>query len=354
MVRFRLKRARLISHFVILATLAFTTPLPRAQAQLLNLNQIVSSVKVSGDLSNLLLNPSSARHDVIIQLNGPLSLTLRTLIALIGGQITAEFGNFDMIAVRLPATSLTQLLNLPGILYVSPDRPTATMGHVTTTTGADAARTGLPLTPELNGSGVGIAILDSGIYDTHKSFSGTANNIRVVANKDFTGENRTDDPFGHGTHVASLAAGNDSVASGAYSGVASNANLLDVRVLSANGTGTTSGLLKGLNWVMSNRAQYNIRVANLSLGAPAVDSYLSDPICKAVRKLVDAGIVVVAAAGNNGTDDLGRKVYGQIHSPGIEPAALTVGASNSYGTDSRHDDTITTFSSRGPTRSSWT
>lgn len=277
MVRFRLKRAKLMSHFVVLAILAFTTPLPRAQAQLLNLNQLVSSVKVSDDLSSLLLNPSSARQDVIVQLNGPLTLTLRTLIALIGGQITAEFANFDMIAVRLPATSLSQLLTLPGILYVSPDRPTAVMGHVTTTTGADAARTGSLSTPGLNGSGIGIAILDSGIYDSHKSFTGTSNNIRVIANKDFTGENRTDDPFGHGTHVASLAAGNDSVASGAYSGIASNANLLDVRVLTTNGTGTTSGLLKGLNWVMSNRALYNIRVVNLSLGAPALDSYLSDP-----------------------------------------------------------------------------
>ena len=85
-----------------------------------------------------------------------------------------------------------------------------------------------------------------------------------------------------------------------------------------------------------------------------MDSYLYDPICKAVRKLVDAGVVVVAAAGNNGNDGQGGKVYGQIHSPGIEPSVLTVGASNSYGTDSRHDDTITTFSSRGPTRGSWT
>jgi subtilisin family serine protease len=74
----------------------------------------------------------------------------------------------------------------------------------------------------------------------------------------------------------------------------------------------------------------------------------------AVRKLVDAGVVVVAAAGNNGKDSAGRKIYGSIHSPGIEPSAITVGASNTFGTDSRSDDTMTTYSSRGPTRSFWT
>ena len=86
---------------------------------------------------------------------------------------------------------------------------------------------------------------------------------------------------------------------------------------------------------------------------PAIDSYKNDPVCQTVRRLVDAGIVVVAAAGNNGKDSLGHKVYGQIHSPGIEPSALTVGAANTFGTDARNDDGVATYSSRGPTRSSW-
>src|SRR6185295_18248961 len=92
----------------------------------------------------------------------------------------------------------------------------------------------------------------------------------------------------------------------------------------------------------------------MSLGTPAIDSYQDDPLCKAVRQLVDAGVVVVAAAGNNGKDTNGQKVYGLIHSPGNEPSALTVGASNTFGTDSRADDGVTTYSSRGPTRSYWT
>ena len=77
-------------------------------------------------------------------------------------------------------------------------------------------------------------------------------------------------------------------------------------------------------------------------------------MCKAVRRLVDAGVVVVAAAGNNGKNSAGQKVYGHIHSPGNEPSAITVGATNTFGTDVRSDDGIATYSSRGPTRSYWT
>src|SRR3712207_3775661 len=101
------------------------------------------------------------------------------------------------------------------------------------------------------------------------------------------------------------------------------------------GTGTTSGLLGALAWVLDNRAQYNIRVVNLSLGTAAVDSYRNDPLCLAVRSLVNAGVVVVAAAGNEGKNADGQKLYGLIHSPGIEPSAVTVGATNTYDTDSR-------------------
>ncbi len=87
----------------------------------------------------------------------------------------------------------------------------------------------------------------------------------------------------------------------------------------------------------------------MSLGTFAIDSYKNDPLCRAARRLVDAGIVVVAAAGNNGKDSAGQKLYGHIHSPGNEPSVITVGATNTFGTDVRSDDTVTTYSSRGPT-----
>src|ERR671920_1009351 len=166
-----------------------------------------------------------------------------------------------------------------------------------------------------------------------------------------TGEGRTDDPYGHGTHVASIVAGNGRISNASYTGVAPNANLINLRVLNSQGAGTTAYLLRALDWVLTNRARFNIRVVNLSLGMPAVDSYRDDPACQAVRRLADAGIVVVAAAGNNGKDSAGKKIYGHIHSPGNEPSALTVGAANTYGTNARDDDGVASYSSRGPTRS---
>jgi subtilisin family serine protease len=132
--------------------------------------------------------------------------------------------------------------------------------------------------------------------------------------------------------------------------VASGASLVNLRVLNSQGIGKVSGVLSALDWIVTNRGLHNIKVVNMSLGTPAISSYKNDPICRAVRKLADAGVVVVAAAGNDGM--LGeQKVYGAIHTPGSEPSAITVGASNSFGTDARQEDSVTTYSSRGPTRS---
>ena len=115
-----------------------------------------------------------------------------------------------------------------------------------------------------------------------------------------------------------------------------------------------SAVLDAVDWVLSNRAAYNLRVVTMSFGTAAVESYRNDPLCVAVRRLVDAGIVVVVSAGNHGKDASGARLYGGINSPGIEPSAITVGAANTFGTDSRDDDGVATFSSRGPTRGYWT
>jgi len=348
---------RPISHVLVLVLLNFSTFLPAVAGRQLNPlptpTDNLQLLKTSDDLLTPLLQPKTGKNTkLIVQLNGPLSLTLQTLISVLGGTITATFNNLDAFAVTIPETSLLQLSLLSNITYMSLDRPVALMGHISTTSGAEAVRTSGPLGSTLDGTGVGIAVLDSGVYVNHKSFEALGA-ARVVVNKDFTGERRTDDAFGHGSHVAAIAAGNGNISNGAYKGIAPNASLLNLRVLNSQGEGTTSGLLAAMDWLISNRVIYNVRVVNLSLGAAAIDSYLNDPICKAARKLVNAGVVVVAAAGNNGRNENNQKVYGQIHSPGIEPSVITIGASNTFNTDSRYDDGVTTYSSRGPTRGSW-
>jgi subtilisin family serine protease len=263
-----------------------------------------------------------------------------------------QFQNFDFRALNLSAGAAAALAQRSDVGYVSINKEVRTLDHVSLTTGADALRTTAETnTSGLDGTGVGIAVLDSGIDTSHKAFLDKSNGLRVVASLDFTGEGRTDDPYGHGTHVAAIAAGNGRISRAEYVGVAPNANIINLRVLNSQGAGTTTYLLRALDWVLTNRARFNIRVVNLSLGMPAVESYRDDPACQAVRRLVDAGIVVVAAAGNNGKDSSGNKIYGHIHSPGNDPSALTVGAANTYGTDARGDDVVTTYSSRGPTRS---
>ena len=126
--------------------------------------------------------------------------------------------------------------------------------------------------------------------------------------------------------------------------------MLNLRVLDANGQGIESSIIAALDWCVANKATYNIRVINMSLGTLAADSYRNDPMCLAARRAHDAGIVVVCAAGNLGKDANGNKIYGAVHSPGVDPSVITVGAANSIGTDARSDDTVTTYSSRGPTR----
>ena len=76
--------------------------------------------------------------------------------------------------------------------------------------------------------------------------------------------------------------------------------LVNVRVLGADGVGRTSDVIAGIQWVIANRARYNIRVINLSLGHPVMEPSATDPLCEVVADAVQAGIVVVAAAGNDG------------------------------------------------------
>ncbi|MGB8508065.1 MAG: S8 family serine peptidase [Pyrinomonadaceae bacterium] len=315
----------------------------------------------AGDRRERKLSTALRRHKgsndrlvrVILQLNDKPSAQLKALLRRNGIRVHALLQNLNSQVVELPVGVVDELADFDEADFISVDNEVQTLGHVTSTTGTEAVRTqtvtsstGVVTTTTLDGTGIGVAILDSGIYATHHSFGS-----RIVYSKDFTGENRTDDPYGHGTHVAALAAGSNHVAYGAYTGVAPNANLINLRVLNSQGKGTTSGLLGALDWVLANRTPYNIRVVNMSLGTAAVDSYKNDPVCRAVRRLVDAGVVVVAAAGNNGKDISNNKLYGQIHSPGNELSAITVGASNTYGTDARGDDGVATYSSRGPTRS---
>jgi subtilisin family serine protease len=314
------------------------------------------SEKMSSDLRERARNARGGeRVSVFVQPKGEWGGDQDDAVTVHGGRVKQRFDNLGMRMIELPVSAVERLAERDDIEYVSPDREIESTGHLFTTSGA----WGL-MAPSgkggLDGTNIGLAIFDSGVESTHLTFNANKQ-VHVVKSVDFTGEGITTDKYGHGTHVASLAMGGGNVTTvvngmpNSYQGMAFNSPTVSLRVLNSQGKGTLSGLLKAVDWVMANKATYKIRVANMSLGMAAIDSYKNDPACKAVRRMVDAGIVVVVAAGNNGKDSSGRKFYGGIHSPGNEPSAITVGASNTYGTDSRADDSVTTFSSRGPTRS---
>ncbi len=197
------------------------------------------------------------------------------------------------------------------------------------------------------GRGVSVAVIDSGIDTRHNALKN-----RVLVTHDFTGGDGHDH-FGHGTHVAAIIAGQavrGTQDAFGYRGVAPGAMLVNLRVLGDDGSGTASDVIEAIDWTIAHRDQFNIRVINLSLGAPVLQPYRDDPLCEAVERAVRAGITVVAAAGNFGKTADGKSVYGGITSPANSPYAIAVGATDTHGTAARSDDTLATFSSKGPTR----
>ena len=257
------------------------------------------------------------------------------------------FANSDEVS-RLAADAGVDLLSGDSEVRTSMSLSVKSTGADQTWSGSSGLL-GLGSISGVTGQGIGVAVVDSGI----SPHSALAN--KVVANVSFvTGDSSVLDAFGHGTHVAGIIAGTGSAAASVTplytGGIAPGVKLINVRVLGANGTGLTSDVIAGIDWAINNRAMYNIRVINLSLGHPVFESSTTDPLCVEVQKAVDAGIVVVSSAGNSGKSVDGRMVLGSITSPGNSPVALTVGALNTWGTVSRSDDSVTTYSSRGPTR----
>ncbi len=133
-------------------------------------------------------------------------------------------------------------------------------------------------------------------------------------------------------------------------GVAPGAHIINLKVLNAEGKGFAANVIRAIDYAIEHRAQYGIRIINLSLGGPVLQSWRDDPLCQAVERAYRAGIVVVASAGNFGKDAYGRQVYGAVTVPGNSPFAITVGAVNTKGTAFRSDDVMATYSSKGPTR----
>ncbi|TDC75935.1 hypothetical protein E1283_11055 [Streptomyces hainanensis] len=185
-------------------------------------------------------------------------------------------------------------------------------GHVQATLDTSVPQIGAPEAWEagFNGEGITIAVLDTGISDDHEDVT-----PRVIAEQNFSDASDTDDHFGHGTHVASIAAGTGAHSGGTYTGVAPGARLLDGKVLDDSGGGWDSGIIAGMEWAVEQGAD----IINMSLGGG--ESLEVDPMEAAVDALsAESDALFVIAAGNSGPSE------NSLGSPGTADAALTVGA----------------------------
>ncbi|MBK8793340.1 MAG: S8 family serine peptidase [Holophaga sp.] len=239
---------------------------------------------------------------------------------------------FNGLATRVSHSTFQQLKDHPAVAHVFRDtRVHATLSQSVPLIGATQMWNNYGAT----GQGIRVAILDSGIDYNHPDLGGGyGSGYKVIGGYDFV-NNDTDpmDDHGHGTHVAGIIAAN-----GLIKGVAPNAKLLAFKVLGADGSGAISGIIAALDLAadpdQDPMTDDKVNVINMSLGGPG-DA--DDPISQAVDAAVDAGIVCVVAAGNEGSS------YATIGSPGCARKAITVGATDNL-------DQIALFSSRGPGR----
>ena len=324
--------------------------------------------KLDKELRKRLHESASGETDVIVEFNdsGDDSDVLRGF-----GRKGRRLGVINARVLRVPNALLGKLAEHPRVKMINHDRPVE--GHV----GRTAATIGSRAVVDLmgyTGAGIGVAVIDSGVTNWHDdmringygetqpgvlslataSLSATGlvlpANQRVAHFKDFVnGLTAAYDDWGHGTHVAGIIAGNGYDSRGVREAIAPGAHIVSLKALDRNGSGTISNIIAAIDYAIAVKSQYNIRVINMSLGAGVYESYNSDPLTQAAKRAVMAGIVVVASAGNMGRAQDGSPQYGAIGAPGNAPWVLTVGASSTNGNADRRDDTIASYSSRGPT-----
>lgn len=260
--------------------------------------------------------PVLVTADNVSQLRSELNVTIRH---------TYEFTDTVAITVRPTEQQLTaDTLADAGVTLVTPDR-------VVTTSLSDSVdkinATSVRNTAGVTGNGINISIIDSGIDRTHEDLNG-----RVIIDRDFvTNQDNTGDPNGHGTHVASTAAGDGTVHS-YRTGVAPEANLFDMRVLDSDGAGFTSDVAAGITKSTNSDAD----IISLSLSTGTRTTLVTNSLDNAA----DEGIVIVAAAGNQGpeSETIGR--------PAGHPDVIAVGSDDTL--DRGYQSDIVQGSSRGP------
>jgi serine protease AprX len=265
----------------------------------------------------------------------------RAVVAGYGGKVVTRVPLINGLAVQLPAKQAKALAadrKVTGLTLNTRVHSTglATSGQLATTypktTKADKL-----WQRGITGAGIGVAVLDTGVAGDAPDFKGADGASRVVANVVTSPFATTaGDGFGHGTHVAGIIAGNSFNRApkdpfyGKYVGIAPDANLIAIKASDDAGNATVLDVINGIAFAVDHKADFNIRVLNLSLAADVQQSYKLDPLDAAVEYAWQKGIVVVAAAGNRGAAaDAVR------YAPANDPFVISVGGVDETGNGGR-------------------
>src|SRR5581483_2835418 len=254
-------------------------------------------------------------QNVVVQYKTAPGTAQHSKVQNLGGALKLVPGLLNAAAYAIPGNAIPQLSTDPNVAYIGLDHPLKQLGGASSYVGAPPdfgwKTVGAHLATSvfgLDGRGIGVAVIDSGITTTDdlNPLSGPS---RLVYRESFVpGDKNTDDHFGHGDHVAGILGGTGKKSTGSnfsytVRGIAPGVNFIDLRVLDQNGEGTDSAVIAAIARAIQLKSTYNIRVINLSLGRPIGESCATDLLCQAVQVAWQNGIVVVVAAGNDGRDN---------------------------------------------------
>ncbi|MBW3668242.1 MAG: S8 family serine peptidase [Actinobacteria bacterium] len=280
---------------------------------------------------------------VIVSKANPFDRTAEARVKQMGGTVTEDLPIIDGFSAVVPEKGIARLQATPGVITVRRDgvvKMEAQMGQdsgVASAVYSDSTRASKVWAQGIDGKDVNVALIDTGVNMTG-DLAG-----QVLHTVDFTPEQDNQDNYGHGTFVAGLIAGKGTASNGGVKGVAPGSKIVSVKIAGRDGMTDVTKLLAGIQWVVTHKEVFGIRVLNLSLGTTSTQSYLVDPLNFAVQRAWSSGLVVVVAAGNRG------HAPGTIMKPADDPLVITVGASDDKTTVAHGDDTVPSFSSVGPT-----
>jgi len=300
--------------------------------------------------------PTSGISAVIVRAQAPALSGLEHSVVRAGGSVLRELKIIDGFSATVPAARLAAVRALPGVISVTENAPLRfhsdynphsdpySLANTATEVGARSA-----WSDGITGAGIDVAVIDSGVAPVQ----GLAGDGKIVNGPDLSFDSQTPsvqylDGYGHGTFMAGLIAGRDTGADlshpgTSYLGIAPDARIVNVKVGSATGAVDVSQVIAGIDWVVQHRHDngLNIRVLNLSLGTDSSQRYQVDPLAFAAEVAWRAGIVVVAAAGNDGT------TAGHLDDPASDPFLIAVGADGSNGNRSLVNMFVAPFSTVG-------